>query len=48
MPVAIRGKNKTGLLIERLIRSLRDLGAEFVRMDALADEYDRREPYSQS
>jgi peptidoglycan-N-acetylglucosamine deacetylase len=42
----VSGRGHRMLLIERLIRALRDLGAEFVRMDTLADEYDRREPFA--
>ncbi len=40
------GRGHRMLMLERLIRALADLGATFVRMDALAEEYDRRAPFS--
>jgi peptidoglycan/xylan/chitin deacetylase (PgdA/CDA1 family) len=42
----VSGRGHRMLLIERLIRSLRELGAEFVRQDTVAEEYDRRSPHS--
>jgi hypothetical protein len=32
--------------LERLIQSLADLGAVFTRLDAAADEFDRRVPFA--
>jgi peptidoglycan/xylan/chitin deacetylase (PgdA/CDA1 family) len=40
----VSGRGHRMLMLERLIQSLRDLGATFVRMVDVAEEYDRRVP----
>ncbi len=41
----VSGRGHRMMMLERLINELRDRGATFVRMDALAAEYDQRAPF---
>lgn len=41
----VSGRGHRMLMLDRLIRELSDRGATFVRMDALAAEYDQRAPF---
>jgi peptidoglycan-N-acetylglucosamine deacetylase len=42
----VSGRGHRMLMLERLIQSLADLGAVFTRLDAAADEFDRRVPFA--